>query len=74
MSVKQVQDRINTLLQENKLGTRQFTALLFAFVSSFDLDGLSRTLLTRWYVNFLNQYTFSNLLCNYKNINFQWPL
>lgn len=48
MSVKQVQDRINALLQENKLGTRQFTAHLFAFISSFDLDGLSRTLLSKW--------------------------
>lgn len=48
MSVKQVQDKINALLQENKLGTRQFTALLFAFISSFDLDGLSRTLLSKW--------------------------
>lgn len=48
MSVKQVQDKINALLEENNLGTSQFTALLFAFVSSFDLDGLSRTLQRKW--------------------------
>lgn len=48
MTVKLVQDKVNALLQENKLGTRQFAALLFAFVSSFDLDGLSRTLLIQW--------------------------
>lgn len=46
--MKHVQDKINTLLQENKLGTRQFTALLFAFISSFDLDGLTRILVVKW--------------------------
>ncbi|KAJ8952495.1 hypothetical protein NQ318_003291, partial [Aromia moschata] len=47
MSVKQVQDKINYFLQENKSGTKQFTALLYAFVTNLDLDGLSRTLLMK---------------------------
>ncbi|KAJ8917450.1 hypothetical protein NQ315_005497 [Exocentrus adspersus] len=46
MSIKQIQDKINHL-QESTSGTKQFTALVFAFVSSLDLDGLSRTLIIK---------------------------
>ncbi|XP_074026715.1 meiosis specific with OB domains hold'em isoform X2 [Leptinotarsa decemlineata] len=45
MSVKQIQDKINASLQEVRSGSKQFTALLFAFVSNLDLDGLSQTLM-----------------------------
>ncbi|KAG5897442.1 hypothetical protein JTB14_002703 [Gonioctena quinquepunctata] len=45
MSVKQIQDKINLSFQEGKSANKQFTALLFAFVSTLDLDGLSRTLM-----------------------------
>ncbi|KAJ8966403.1 hypothetical protein NQ317_009635 [Molorchus minor] len=48
MSIKQVQDKINYLQgNDNMSGTKQFTALIFAFVSSLDLDGLSKTLLIK---------------------------
>ncbi|KAJ8934928.1 hypothetical protein NQ314_013087 [Rhamnusium bicolor] len=50
VSVKQIQDKINYSQQENKSGIKQFTALLFSFVSSLDLDGLSKTLTRKWCV------------------------
>lgn len=51
MSIKQIQDKINQL-QENPLGSKQFTALVFSFVSFLDLDGLSKTLTTKWFIKF----------------------
>lgn len=51
MSIKQIQDKIN-YLQESTLNTKQFTALVFSFVSFLDLDGLSKTLTIRWSVQF----------------------
>ncbi|CAH1155516.1 unnamed protein product, partial [Phaedon cochleariae] len=47
MSVKQIQDKINIHIQENRLVNKQFTALLFAFVTTLDLDGLSKTLVIK---------------------------
>ncbi|CAG9858492.1 unnamed protein product [Phyllotreta striolata] len=42
MTVKQVQDKINSSSME-----RQFTAALYVSISSFDLDGLSKVLLVK---------------------------
>lgn len=45
MTVRQVHDKMNIFSAE-----KQFTVLLYSFISEFDLDGLSRTLLIKWYV------------------------
>lgn len=65
MSVKQVQDKINALLEMNNLGTRQFSALLFAFPTSFDLDGLSKTLLIKWYASFHFSLIYAQEIISY---------
>ncbi|CAH1992327.1 unnamed protein product [Acanthoscelides obtectus] len=46
-SVKQVHDRINNLIENNAVGSKQFTVLMYAHVTSFDLDGFSRVLLIK---------------------------
>ncbi|XP_030752470.1 meiosis-specific with OB domain-containing protein [Sitophilus oryzae] len=47
LSVKQLQDRINSLLDSKLSGNKSFTATVLAFVSHLDLDGLSQTLLIK---------------------------
>lgn len=48
MSVKQVQNKINFILQGLSQDT-QFSALLYAFVTDMDLDG-HNTVFIKWYV------------------------
>nr|CAH7754922.1 unnamed protein product [Callosobruchus chinensis] len=43
-SVRQVHDRINNLTENNTIGSKQFTVLMYAHVTSLDLDGFSRLL------------------------------
>ncbi|VEN37391.1 unnamed protein product [Callosobruchus maculatus] len=46
-SVRQVQDRINNLTENNTIGSKQFTVLMYAHVTALDLDGFSRVLLIK---------------------------
>lgn len=60
MSIKQVQDKIN-YLQETASDTK-FMALIYCFVSSLDLDGLSRTLIIKWFALTYNRGLFCIVL------------
>uniref|UniRef100_A0AAR5PFV8 MEIOB-like N-terminal domain-containing protein n=3 Tax=Dendroctonus ponderosae TaxID=77166 RepID=A0AAR5PFV8_DENPD len=47
MSVRQIQDRINSCIINRESGNKSFTVTLFAFISELDLDGLTRTLMIK---------------------------
>lgn len=56
MSVRHVLDKAKTITESVNLNPedQKFTALIFAMVTQFDLDGLSRVVTTRWLVDFFS--------------------